>query len=124
MRLLIVYLALIGLGLFSMFARRDASLARGAGILKLTVLFAGASIFLAVFVPALRQLSLLVFVGLAVLLYPLREHWLLVKSERGGTEEIIERCCRAMLLECARVDGGFRLGRKGLAEIRDRKSVV
>ena len=118
MRFLIVYLTIIGLGLLSMFVRRDTSLARGAGIFNLTVLFSGASIVLAVFLPALRDPFPLVFVGLAVLLYPLREHWLLVKSERGSTEETIEGCCRATLLEYARVEGGYRLGRKGLAEIR------
>jgi len=87
-------------------------------VLKLTVAFAGAAIVAAVLAPALRHPSLFLLIGLAVLLYPLRDYWLLVKPEPDRINETIERCCGAVLLECAPMDDGYRLGKGGLARIR------
>ena len=120
MAILVVYLVLIAIGLLGAFMRHETSLVRGAGVLKLTVAFAGAAIIAALFAPALGRPSVFVLIGLAALLVPLRDHWLLVKPEPARIMETIERCCNGVLLECARVDGGVRLGTRGPAVIRVR----
>ena len=67
--------------------------------------------------------SIFVLIGLPVLLYPLRDTWLLVKAEPGRIHGTIERCCQAVLLECAKSEDGYRLGTNGLARSGARDTI-
>jgi Ca2+/Na+ antiporter len=106
---ILIYLAILFLGLVFVVSRDQTSLLKGGGFLKFNLIFLAVTILVVVVSKQLNENLVTIYLLLIMFFVSilLRKKWLLLKNNSGTTSSLIEDCFSKILIPYQKSENGY-----------------